>query len=583
MCGIAGVMRADGGSPDPAVLAALADALAHRGPDGDARHVADGVGMVQTRLAVIDLETGGQPFLSEDGSALIANGEIYNHRELRTALGEGRFRSRSDCEPPLALYSDHGEEGLDRLRGMYAVAIHDPVRERLVLARDPFGIKPLYWTESAEGLAFASEPQALVSAGLARRSARMRGLSELLRLQHTTGAETVFEGVCRVLPGQTLVAEKGRVVARRRRAALPEGPPVPAREEEALAELERMLAGSVRLHLQSDVGYGLFLSGGIDSGVLLALIARETGRPVRAYTIGFPGTDAHDERDSAAAMAVHCGAEHVPVDFGPGDFWTLLPAVAAAVDDPICDYAALPTFKLAGIAAREQKVVLSGEGGDEMFAGYGRYRKAMRPWGFRGGRGPIDRLGLLRSGIGRAGPPASVRGLVRGGGRTRLQLAQARDCADWLPQDLLTKLDRCLMAHGVEGRTPYLDPVLAEFSFRLPDRLKVRGRLGKWLLRRLLDRLVPASVVDAFGRKRGFTVPAAEWVRERGGGLAELVARQPGVEELCRPGAVQAVFAGRGRHHGVAAWRLLFLALWHQIHIHGVARTGSPEEILAHR
>lgn len=583
MCGIAGVMRADGGPPDPAVLADLAAALAHRGPDGRARHVTGGVGMVQTRLAIIDLETGDQPFLRENGSALIANGEIYNHRELRAALGEDRFRSRSDCEPPLALYSDHGEEGLDRLRGMYAIAIHDPARERLVLARDPFGIKPLYWTESAEGLAFASEPQALVSAGLVRRAASAQGLSELLRLQHTTGEETVYEGVRRVLPGQTLVAERGRVVARRRRAALPEGPPVPVREEEALAGLERVLAESVRLHLQSDVGYGLFLSGGIDSSVLLALIARETGRPVRTYTVGFPGTGAHDERGSAAAVAAYCGAEHVPIDFGADDFWTLLPAVAAAVDDPICDYAALPTFKLAGTAAREQKVVLSGEGGDEMFAGYGRYRKAMRPWGGRGGRGPIDRLGVLRPGLGPAGRPASVRPPVRGGGRTRLQLAQARDCADWLPQDLLTKLDRCLMAHGLEGRTPYLDPVLAEFGFRLPDRLKVRGRLGKWLLRRLLDRLVPASVADAFGSKRGFTVPVAEWMRERGGCLAELVARQPGIEELCRPGAVQEVFAGRGRHHGVAAWRLLFLALWHQIHIHGVAWTGSAEDVLAYR
>jgi asparagine synthase (glutamine-hydrolysing) len=586
MCGIAGFIRRDGAAPDPALLARLADALAHRGPDGSGRHVAGSAGLVQTRLAIIDLETGDQPLHGEGGLALVANGEIYNYKELRATLAPGRLRTQSDCEPPLALYADAGTAGLDRLRGMYAIALHDPAHDRVVLARDPFGIKPLYTAELADGIAFASEAQALIRAGLVGPTLAEDKAVELLQLQFTTGAETPFHGIRRVLPGETLTIEGGHVVARSRRTALPEGPPEQIGEPEALARLDRALTDSVRVHLQSDVGYGLFLSGGIDSGVLLALIARETGRPVRTYTAAFPGTAAHDERAAAAAMAARCGAQHVEVAFTETDFWRLLPQVAAALDDPCSDYAALPTFKLASVAATEQKVVLTGEGGDELLAGYGRHRVAMRPW-WRGGRAPrtrglLDRLGLLhsedqgwRDGI------ASAEIAAAAGGRSRLQAAQALDCADWLPQDLLTKLDRCLMAHGLEGRTPYLDPAVAVAAFRLPDRLKVRGRVGKWLLRHYLEQLAPGA--GAFGRKRGFTVPVAEWIRTRGGHLPALVAVQPGVQALCRPDAVASVFRANDKRAGQAAWGLLFFALWHQIHIVGTLPAASPEETLAAR
>jgi asparagine synthase (glutamine-hydrolysing) len=584
MCGIAGFARRHGAEPDLSALTSLADALSHRGPDGSGRHVSGDVGLVQTRLAIIDLVTGDQPLYGPSGHVLVANGEIYNYRDLQLEVGQECLRTQSDCEPPLALYAERAEAGFDRLRGMYAIALHDPSVDRLVLTRDPFGIKPLYFTDSGQGIAFASEPQALVAAGYAKRELARDKAEELLQLQFTTGADTAFRGIKRVLPGETLTIEGGHIVSRRRRAALPEGPPRAASSGSALVDLDAALTDSVRVHLQSDVGYGMFLSGGIDSSVLLALIARETGRPVRAYTAGFPGTGAHDEREAARAIAKRFGAEHVEVDFTAADFWRLLPRVAAVIDDPCSDYASLPTYKLAGVAAQDEKVVLTGEGGDELLGGYGRYRAAMRPW-WRGGkrpraRGLLDGLGVLRvddqswrDGI------ASAEIAADAGGRSRLQVAQAVDCADWLPQDLLTKLDRCLMAHGLEGRTPFLDPVVADYAFRLPDRLKVRGRTGKWLLRQLLEQLAPGA--GAFERKRGFTVPVAEWIRVRGGHLANLVAEQPGIQTLCNPGRVRALFAATDKRAGQAAWGLLYFALWHPIHMLGSAPAESPEETLA--
>jgi asparagine synthase (glutamine-hydrolysing) len=541
------------------------------------------VGLAQTRLAIIDLETGDQPLHGPGGASLIANAEIYNYVELRRELGEQGFSTRSDCEPPLHLHARAGGGFAKRLRGMYAIALHDAERGRLYLSRDPFGIKPLYYAETARGLAFASEPQALVAAGLVTPRVSEQARDELLQLQFTTGAETIFEGVYRVLPGETLELRRGQIRGRRRLAALPEGGPVGWDEADALARLEAALVDSVEVHRRSDVPYGLFLSGGVDSSVLLALMARLDERPVRAFTAGFPGTGARDEREHARMLAAKVGAEHVEVSFDEDDFWALLPEIAACLDDPAADYAVLPTYKLGAEAGKELKVILCGEGGDELFAGYGRYRRAARPR-LLGGRplrsnGMLDGLGILRreGGGWRAGIAAAERAGAEGG-RSRLQAAQFVDCADWLPHDLLNKLDRCLMAHGVEGRVPLLDPAVAEVAFRLPDRLKVRGNQGKYLLRRWLAEALPEA--RPFSAKRGFTVPVAEWIARRGAALGPLVAAQPGVAEACKPEAVAALFARGGKRAGFAAWTLLFYALWHRRHILGAAPAGDVFDTL---
>ncbi len=585
MCGIAGYMVREGGHFGDGVLDAFAGALAHRGPDGEGRFASDGVGFVHRRLAIIDLATGDQPMAGPGGTQLVANGEIYNYRELRRDFGEDRFHTRSDCEPVLHAYARDGLDFAKALRGMYALAIFDPAEGRLVLARDPFGIKPLYYAETAAGFAFASEPQALIRAGLVAPAVNVRARAELLQLQFTTGADTIFEGIHRVLPGETLVVAGGRVIERRHVDALPEGGPEEISEADALRRLDGALADSVKVHQLSDVPYGMFLSGGNDSSAVLALMARLNPAPVLAFTCGFDDASVADEREHAHAIAESCGARHVEVGFSASDFWALLPRVAAAMDDPAADYATLPSWKLAEVARREVKVVLAGEGGDELFAGYGRYRSVVRPW-WRGrramrSRGIFDGLGILTADVAgwRLGIEAAE-ATRRRAGESALQLAQAVDCADWLPHDLLIKLDRCLMAHGLEGRTPFLDPVVAAAAFRLPDRLKVREGTGKWLLRKWLDGVLPEA--HPFERKRGFTVPVAAWIAAEGARLGPLVAAQAGIGEIARAIDVRRLFAqGGSKRAGFACWTLLFYALWHRAHIEGRAPEGDVFDTLS--
>ncbi len=586
MCGIAGLMSHDGAAPPAAPLHAMGAALRHRGPDGDGRYRSGDVGMVQTRLAIIDLATGDQPLYEPGGAALIANGEIYNYIELRNDLGCERptvFSTQSDCELPLHLYRRHGLDFTAYLRGMYAIALHDPAAGCLILARDPFGIKPLYYAETPGAFAFASEPGALIEAGIVAPRLVPSVRNELVQMQFTTGRETIFAGINRVLPGETVVVRQGQIVERRRRDALPEGGPLPLGEEEALSRLDAALSDSVRLHQRSDVPFGMFLSGGIDSSAVLAMMARLTERPVRAFTIGFAASDVADERSAARAAAAVVGAQHVEIVLDEADFWRLLPEIVSAVDDPAADYAILPTWALAR-EAREAglKVILSGEGGDELFGGYGRYRSAMRPW-WAGGRTPrargvLDGLGILRGEI--AGWRDGIAAAEVRNSRSRrsaLQVAQAVDCADWLPNDLLIKLDRCLMAHGAEGRTPYLDTEVAALAFRLPDELKVRRGLGKWLLRRWLADRLPD--IQPFARKRGFTVPVARWITARADQVGPLVARSPAVREICQPDAVERLFAAATHKRAArAAWNLLFYALWHRRHIE---RAILPPDTLA--
>ncbi len=581
-------MTRDGSAPAAEILDALADALGHRGPDGRGRHVDGDVGLIQTRLAIIDLETGDQPIAAKgpDGgeAVLVANGEIYNYVEVKLDLGRVPFKTRSDCEVPLQLYLREELAFTDHLRGMYAIAIHDQTRGRLVLTRDPFGIKPLYFSQSGAGFAFASEPQALIRAGLAMARLNPTARDEMLQTQFSCGRETPFAGIERVMPGETLIVEKGRVIGHNRTSPLPEGAPKDISRSEALMRLDDLLDDAVGVHQRSDVPYGMFFSGGIDSTVLLAMMSRLNERPVKAFTAGFSGTAVHDERALAREIAAHLGADHHEVEFGAADFWDMLPEIAAAMDDPAADYAVLPTYKLAQ-TARESgtKVILSGEGGDEVFAGYGRYRRATR-WRILGGRamrdrGALEGLGLLRDeNRNWRGGMAAAEEDTRGHGWTALQRAQAVDMADWLPNDLLTKLDRCLMVHGVEGRVPFLDTKLASFGFGLPDALKVRRGRGKWILRQWLEKVAPMA--RPFAAKRGFTVPVGEWIAAEGQRLGPLVAAQAGVAEICRPDAVTALFRSAGKREMQAAWSLLFYAVWHQHHILGGAQRGGVLEVL---
>ena len=584
MCGIAGLSLETGAAPpSAATLGVLAGALAHRGPDGEGHHSVGRSALVQTRLAIIDLKTGDQPLFA-GAATLVANGEIYNYRELSRGMP---LATASDCEPPLHLWRQANGNGVDytgTLRGMYAIAIHDRATRSLTLSRDRFGIKPLYTATIPGGLAFASEPQALLATGLVPRGVRPAARDELLQMQFTTGADTIFPGIQRVLPGETLRVVDGHVVDRRRLAALPSGPPEDISEDAALGRLDTALEQSVDLHQRSDVPYGMFLSGGVDSAAILALMARLNSEPVLAYTAGFDVPGAADERAQAATVAQAVGARHETVLVSEAMVWANLPRIVAAMDDPAADYAIIPTWFLAQRARQDVKVVLSGEGGDEVFAGYGRYRSAMRPW-WQGGRsmrvrGTFDGLNVLRK-----LPPGWRDGIAAAevreatGGRTRLQAAQATDMTDWLPHDLLLKLDRCLMAHAIEGRTPFLDSGVTAAAFRLPDGLKVQGGRGKWLLRRWLERALPQA--RPFAPKQGFTVPVGAWIAGQGTRLGPLVAAQAGVAEIADSERVVALFRNAsGRHESFAAWTLLFYALWHRAQIEARPMDGSVWDAL---
>jgi asparagine synthase (glutamine-hydrolysing) len=585
MCGIAGQL---GGADSRAEL--MISGLTHRGPDGVRVEQLAGAALAHARLSIIDLEGGWQP-LHAAGSTVIGNGEIYNYVELAQEHQlQGRLATGSDFEPLLHLYAKEGEKAFERLRGMYAFCLLG-ADGRAWLARDPFGIKPLYIMQHGGGLAFASEPRAFFKAGLMQTVLDDEAATELLAFNYTVGARTVFQGLRRLAPGEVIEVTGGRIVANQRKLPLPYTPLIPAKagtqadsrpageelnsstgpmgprlrgdERDLVAELDRVLEDSVRVHQRSDVPYGLFLSGGIDSASIATLMARLNARPVTAYTCGFEAPGARDERAQAERVARALNLDWRETSFTGADFWRILPEVAWALDDPTADYATLPTYKLAEAAKGSLTVVLTGEGGDELFGGYGRYRRALRP-GWLGGR-PAEPRGADVAALARWRTEAQAPP-----GLTPLQQAQWADVATWLPNDLLLKLDRCLMAHGLEGRTPFLDPQVAAFAFPLADKFKVQGRYGKWLLRKWLEGVCPAA--EPWARKQGFTVPVEAWIAPRAADIAARIGQVEAVRRV-KPDA-QAAFTSAGE--GVR-WPLLFFAVWSRIHL----EAATPAEALA--
>jgi asparagine synthase (glutamine-hydrolysing) len=542
--------------------------------------------LVETRLAIVDVENGQQPMFGPAGAVLVANGEIYNAPELRAEMGgDSSFKSLSDCEPIVHLFERLGDDYAQTLRGMYGVALYDPAQRTLTISRDRFGIKPLYYIETPDYFAFASEASALFQAGLAVPTVRAAAAKELLQLKHVTGTETIFAGVTRVAPGETLVVTDGVMTSRRVIPMLPAVTPKRMSLETALKAFDKVMTESVDVHLRTDVPYGLFFSGGIDSSILLTLMQRLVGPRVQALTLGYSGQLPGDESGSALEIAQGSGAQCRRIEMTPEDFWRLAPRIAAALDDPTTDAAILPTFML-GQAARADglKVTLCGEGADELFGGYTRYRRARLPWaGFGLGheerRGALDEApGLAHLFPGWSAGFAEIAANQRARWKTPLRTLQAIDCCERLPNSLLMKLDRCLMANSVEGRTPFLDREVAAFALSLPDHLKASLKYGKVLLREWLARANPAA--RPFARKKGFNPPVGAWMAARADMLGELVAAQPGVAALIPAAAVRGVFEQAAQHHQ-PAWSLLFYALWHNHHILGAPFEGDISEVLA--
>jgi asparagine synthase (glutamine-hydrolysing) len=603
VCGIAG-LYSPAGAPNPELVDSMRAALVHRGPDEGSTDSFGRCVLGHQRLRVIDLETGYQPVANESGDVVaVFNGEIYNFQALRGELVAHEIRGTGDTPVLPHLYEETGPHFVQRLHGMFALALWDASRDRLVLARDRLGKKPLLWTRLADGtLAFASELKALLRLPGVSREVDLEAIDEYLALQYVTGDRTALRGIHKLLPGHLLIAEGDS--RKTERFWRPEPAPAGEGEEEWLERVRDTVSAAVRKRLVADVPLGALLSGGIDSSIVVALMAQASSLPIRTFTVGF-SEQRYDERAYARTVAERYGTVHEELEIEE-DVAATLPRLAAAYDEPLGDEAAFPTFLIAEQARRHVTVALAGDGGDESFAGYERYiahglaarvpapaarlgAASMRllPRARQEPRSPLFRaarlldvaaapkseryarlmqvfpLELRRSLWADSGQAQPVALEPPRGGITGLQLL---DLATYLPGDLLLKADIASMAHSLELRSPFLDHEVVALGLALPDSLKVRGRQAKVALRRAFAADLPPQVA---GRgKAGFGVPLGRWFRHDLRETAhDLLSTDRG---WFRPEEVRRLLAehesGRA-DHGHRLWCLLMLELWVREHV----------------
>jgi asparagine synthase (glutamine-hydrolysing) len=577
MCGIAGFIQR---RTNPEALGRMLTAIAHRGPDGEGTWQKEAgawqIALGHRRLAIIDLADGAQPMENEDGSIVITfNGEIYNFLTLRPALERDghTFKTRSDTEVIVHHFEQHGLGGIGDLDGMFAFAIWEAGAKRLTLARDRTGIKPLYYAElSGGGLVFASELSSLLAHGEIRTELSLDGLVSYFFSDYVHPPHTIVRGVRKLAPGHTVVWEDGRLQEPRAYWQIPAPAPAPAADDDALAaELWSDLGRAVKSQLVADVPVGIFLSGGIDSSIVATLAAAAGGR-MKAFSIGFDNAT-FDESKYARLMAQRLDVEHVTETLDESNLLEVLDAALDKLDEPVADPSFLPTFLLSRLAAHHVKVVVGGDGGDELWGGYPTYRAhgyaalyaripawvrtqvfaravdrlpiddryqslewKLRRFTQRWDDDPVTRhLRWMSS----ADLPELARAIPAAHGLRpptlearlpatddQLQRILALDFSTYMPGSVLTKVDRASMAHGLEVRPPLLDNGLVDWAFSLPSRYKVRRRQGKFLLKRAARGKIPDEIIDR--PKKGFGIPLAGWLRgPLRGRLEEVVARSP--------------------------------------------------------
>ena len=622
MCGIAGFAEgARFGSDAPpqdvsrALVRGMCEVIRHRGPDDEGIHVEPGVGLGMRRLSIIDLSTGQQPIHNEDRTIwLVFNGEIYNYRELRSelqAFGHA-FYTSSDTEVIVHAYEQWGEAGFGRLRGMFGIALWDRPNRTLLLARDRAGIKPLHFTERQGRLYFGSEIKSLIAAGVVEREIDLEALDHYLSYLYAPRDRSLFQGVRKLPPGHLLRWKDGRAdVVKYWEIAADE--PFRGTADEAAAALRGVLADAVRSHMVSDVPLGAFLSGGVDSSLVVGLMAEASSQPVQTFSIGFDEPE-FDELEHARTVARHFGTDHHEFVVRP-DGLSILDRLIAHFDEPFADSSAIPTWYVSEVARRHVTVVLSGDGGDELFGGYDRYlphprvaqfdRLAlpgarqlagavwpMLPHGMRGknflrhvarddnGRyldalsffqpdekhalyAPAVRTALRRWNVERAAADQ----MARFAGLPAHSRMMRFDFESYLPEDVLTKVDRMSMAHSIESRVPLLDNRVIDFAATLPAHLKIKNGRRKHILKEAVRSMLPPGILDR--RKQGFGVPLGAWFR---GGLTDVfsdvlrspLTRQRGYfEPRFVDRLVEEHLAGR-RDHTLRLWQLMVFELWHR-------------------
>jgi asparagine synthase (glutamine-hydrolysing) len=611
MCGIAGIVDLGGGPFVAQDVRRMCNVMRHRGPDDEGLYLKGCAGLGMRRLSIIDLETGRQPIHNEDGTVwVVLNGEIYNFRELRRDL-ESRghvFYTLTDTETIVHLYEEYGDGCVDHLRGMFAFALWDEKLRRLLLVRDRLGVKPLYYAEVASRLVFASELKALLKLPYVEPEINWPAASHLFTFLTTPASESIVQGVRKLPPAHLLVATPGsktqlfpywdlRFEAARGRSA-----------PDLAEELRSRLDESVRLRLVSDVPLGAFLSGGLDSSAVVASMARQQTGPVKTFTIGFKDR-ASDESAHARRVARRFRTEHHELVLEP-EVTDVVEDIAWHLDEPFGDSSAIPTFMVSQLAAQHVKVVLSGDGGDELFAGYDKYgvearrrifplpsaarriagmiagrlppgargRNFLRNLALDGPRRYLDESTLFRRDakerlflpevlerMGDADPSSEELGiLTRGADGHWLSAVRYLDLKAYLPLDILTKVDRMSMAHSLEAREPLLDHPLVEFAATIPPGMLLRGSTTKWLFKEAMRGILPDDIIDR--RKHGFAVPLGSWFRGRLGGFVRdlLLTKRCRDRGFFNPAAIEDLVQRheQGRQLDLHLWTLLSFELW---------------------
>jgi len=629
MCGIAGMIGTEAGYvADAAVLRRMCDVIAHRGPDDEGYYVNGPVGLGMRRLSIIDLSTGHQPISNEDGSIwIVFNGEIYRFLELREELrARGHvFRTNTDTEAIVHLYEDLGSDCIARLRGMFALAIYDARTRSLLLARDRLGKKPLHYALGRESLVFGSEIKSLLEAAPGLAEVNREGLLNYFYFGYIPDPQSAFRNIHKLPPGHLLEYRNGRLAVKRYWDIPAYGTQESISEEECLEELERRLQEAVRIRLMSDVPLGAMLSGGVDSSIVVGLMARASSRPVKTFTIGFDHSE-FDEANYARKVAARFGTDHHELVLQP-DVVGTLEKLTPGLEEPFADSSILPTYYVSCLARQHVTVALSGDGCDELFAGYDRYARLLRRnhlnnipqslgrlyreklyhrlpnfygrrflfnismplrdryidsvshfpvWGRE--RALFSRYFLLWA----DSVPSPLESFRRTFDEAPANDLVSRllylDSKTYLPFDILTKVDRMSMATSLEVRVPILDHLLVEWVTSLPISLKFRNLSGKYILKKLAERVgVPSEVL--YRPKQGFALPLVHWMRkELKRDLVEILLERRTLERgYYSKTAIRALVeehtsGRRDRSHEI--WLLLMLELWHRNFLE--VRAGNP-------
>jgi asparagine synthase (glutamine-hydrolysing) len=624
MCGICGKLNFDAQAPvEQAVLQKMMAAIRHRGPDDDGMYLSGPIGLGFRRLSIIDLNTGHQPISNEDGTIwIIFNGEIYNYQELRPGLlARGhKLKTQTDTEVIVHLYEEMGPRCLEKLRGMFAFALWDARQQTLFLARDRVGIKPLYYSCDQHSLVFGSEMKAILADPDVRREINPEIIARFLTFYYLPGEETLFQSIHKLPPGHYLLAREGRTEVRQYWDLHFSEPDPPMDLDTAKQKLVHLLEEAVQQHMIADVPVGFLLSGGVDSTAVLSFAVGKTDKPISSFTVGFASPDVADERPYARLAAKTFGTQHFDITISPDDFRDFLPRFVWHMEEPVCEPPAVALYYISKLASQYVKVLISGEGGDEAFAGYSNYRNLVWLERLKLLLGPFRRLTseslitmnrLIHSRIiekyaplldvplsryyysrtsnpfrffnrnaeklytrdfarhvskaGSADPTAKY--FVNGMPSDRLARMLYVDTKTWLPDDLLVKADKMTMANSVELRVPFLDHVLLEFAASLPSDFKLRWFTTKFLAKAALEERVPKPILKR--KKAGFPVPYEKWMRAdlRGWVSDVLLDRRTRERGYFEPGVVENLLVEDRRtgDYPKEIFSLVVLELWHRV------------------